>query len=118
MPDNDILAIIAGKLNADLDLDDDDMVALLIILSDNPLALVDEVRRQQDRRLAAVADDLVSLVTDLIRQRDALLRIADSAEKVLADLPGLRQTYAGDLLARRIEHFRSPPSPTVITPDV
>ena len=101
MPDNDIQAILTNKLNADLD--DDDMVALLIILRDNPHALVDEIRRQQDRRLAAVADDLVAIVTDLIRQRDALLRIADSAEKVLADLPGLLDTYAGDHLARQIE---------------
>lgn len=113
---NDIQAILTGKLNADLD--DDDLVALLVILRDDPHALVSELHRQQERRLAAVADDLVSIVTDLIRQRDALLRIADSAEKVLADLPGLRQTYAGDLLARRIEHFRSPPPTTVITPDV
>ena len=72
MPANDIQAILDNKLNADLD--DDDMVALLIILRDDPHALVDEIRRQQDRRLAAVADDLVPLVTDLIRQRDALLR--------------------------------------------
>ena len=112
---NDIRTILNGKLNADLD--DDDLVALLVILRDDPHALVNELHRQQERRLAAVADDLVAIVTDLLRQRDALLRIVESAESVLLDLPGLRQTYAGDLLARQIERFRSP-SHSVITPDV
>ena len=116
MPANDIQAILDNTINADLD--DDDLVALLIILRDDPHALVNELHRQQERRLAAVTDDLVAIVTGLIRQRDSLLRIAESAESVLADLPGLRQTYAGDLLARQIEHFRSPPPTTVITPDV
>lgn len=102
MPDNnDLLAILTA------DLDDD---ALLAILRDDPHALVNELRRQQERRLAAVADDLVAIVTDLIRQRDALLRIAVAAEAVFTDLPGLNQTFAGDHLARLIEHYKEPRS--------
>lgn len=109
MPDNnDIQAILTGGI-AD-DLDNDDMTALLAILRDDPHALVNELRRQQERRLAAVADDLVAIVTDLIRQRDALLRIRDAAEAVLTDLPGLSQTFAGEHLAHLIKHFIEPRS--------
>lgn len=101
MPDNDIPAILTG------DLDDD---ALLAVLRDDPYALINEIHRQQERRLAAVADDLVNIVTDLFSQRDALLRIRDAAEAVLTDLPGLSQTFAGEHLARLIEHYKEPRS--------
>lgn len=89
----------------DIDLSDDGMARLLTVLRADRAALVNEMRRQRELDLAAV-DDLVGLITTLVAQRDALLQVAVSAEDVLDDMPGLLDTFAGQLLARRVEYVR------------
>lgn len=98
---DDLAAILAGG-----DLSDEEMESVLTVLRGDRQALVNEMRRQREVRLAAVSDDLVGLITTLVVQRDALLRVVESAEGVLTDMPGLLDTFAGQLLARRVEYVR------------
>lgn len=97
---DDLQALLAG------DLGDAEMERLLTVLRGNRQALVNALRRRREVRLAAVSDDLVGLITTLVAQRDALMRVVESAEGVLADMPGLMDTFAGQLMARRVEYVR------------
>lgn len=98
---DDLAAILAGG-----DLGDEEMERVLTILRGDMAALVNEMRRQAELRLADVSDEMVGLITTLVAQRDALLRVVESAEGVLTDMPGLLDTFAGQLLARRVEYVR------------
>lgn len=89
----------------DIDLSEEGMSRLLAVLRADRRARVNEMRRQRELDQAAV-DDLAGLITTLVAQRDALLRVASSAEAVLDDMPGLLDTFAGQLLAQRVEFAR------------
>ena len=108
---DDLQALLAG------DLGDEEMERVLTILRGDMMALVNEMRRQAELRLADVSDEMVGLITTLVAQRDALLRVVESAEGVLTDMPGLLDTFAGQLLAQRIGFVRrgGHPADVVIT---
>lgn len=96
---------------ADLDVDvielaaAGDAAALMGVLREDREALIRQVTQARAVQVVQLREELVSLMTILVAQRDALLAVAKSAKAVLDDCPGLLATYAGDLLARRLERI-------------
>lgn len=80
-----------------------DAAALMGVLREDREALIRQVTQARAVQVVQLREELVSLMTSLVAQRDALL--AQSAKAVLDDVPGLLETYAGELLARRLERI-------------
>lgn len=82
-----------------------DAAALMSVLMDDREALIRQVKQARAAQVVQLREELVSLLTRLVAQRDALLAVAQSAAVVLDDCPSLRETYAGDMLARRLDRI-------------
>lgn len=82
-----------------------DPAALMGVLREDREALIRQVTQARAVQVVQLREELVSLMTILVAQRDALLAVAQSAQAVLDDMPGLRSTFSGDLLARRLERI-------------
>lgn len=96
-------------MNVDLDVIEvalaGDAAALMSVLRDDREALIRQVKQARAVQVVQLREELGSLMTSLVAQRDALLAVAQSAKAVLDDCPGLLETYAGELLARRLERI-------------